>query len=312
MTNTMQAVQIHRYGDTDALSVEDIPVPELQSGFVLVKVHAAAVNPVDWKIRKGYLDGMLGHELPLTLGWDLAGEVAAVADDVNDWKVGDAVYSRPNISLNGSQAEYILVKADELAAKPASLNWQEAAAVPLAALTAWQALIDAANIQPGHKVLIHAGAGGVGSFAIQLAKAKGAYVMTTASTRNIEFLQSLGADEVIDYTQQNFSELRDIDIVFDTMGGEIQAQSWQVLKTGGFLVSIVDTPDEDTAKQHQVQSAFVFVQPDREQLTELATLIDAGKLKVNIDSVYELADIAAAHQRSESGRARGKIIIQVS
>ncbi len=310
MTNkTMQAVQINRYGNADVLSLNTIAVPELDANQVLVKVKAAAVNPVDWKVREGYLEEMMGHELPLILGWDLAGEIAATGADVTAWSVGDAVYSRPDLARNGAYAEYIAIDANEIAAKPASLSWEESAAVPLTSLTAWQALHDAAQLKAGDKVLIHAGSGGVGVFAIQLAKAVGAYVLTTCSAKNIDFVKSLGADEVLDYREQDFSELRDIDVVFDTMGGEILSNSWQVLKKGGVLVSIVETPSEDIAKKHGVSSTFVFVQPNHDQLSDIAALIDDGKLTVHIDSTFALADVKQAHARSETGRARGKIIL---
>lgn len=311
MNQTMNAVRQTTYGDHQVLAYETAPVPMIAADDVLIKVHATAVNPVDWKIREGYLQSMLSYDMPLTLGWDVAGEIVAVGAQVSDWQVGDAIYSRPDISRQGAYAEYVAVRASEIAKKPASLNWQEAAAVPLAALTAWQALFQFANLQAGEKVLIHAGAGGVGLFALQLAQWRGAEVWTTTSTKNIDFVKAHGADHVIDYTQQDFAELRDFDVVFDTLGGDVLAKSWQVLKAGGRLVSICDTPDADTAAQHQVTAHFCLVQPNAEQLTELAVLLDAGTVKVVIDSVFPLADAAKAHQRSESGRARGKIVLQV-
>ncbi len=309
---TMQAVQIHQYGSSEVLSLNTIDVPTVVGNDVLVKIHASAVNPVDWKIREGYLEGILKHELPLTLGWDVAGEIVAIGEQVSGWSIGDAIYSRPNLARNGTYAEYSAIDATEIATKPKSLSWQEAAAVPLAALTAWQALHETAQLKASDKVLIHAGAGGVGIFAIQLAKACGAHVITTCSARNVDFMKSLGADEVIDYQQQDFSEWRGIDVILDTMGGDIQAKSWQVLKKGGYLVSIVDTPSEERAKQYGVSSAFVFVQPNRKQLDQITKLIDTGKIKVYIDSVYSLATVREAQERSQSRRARGKIILQIS
>lgn len=311
-TKMMQAVRQHAYGSLEVLVYETAPLPTLAADDVLVKVHAAAVNPVDWKIREGYLQSMLTYEMPLTLGWDVAGKIVALGAAVTDWQVGDAIYSRPDISRQGAYAEYVAVRASEIAKKPASLNWQEAAAVPLAALTAWQALFEFGQLQAGEKVLIHAGAGGVGLFALQLAKWRGAEVWTTTSTKNIDFVRAHGADQVIDYTQQDFAELRDFDLVFDTLGGDVLANSWQVLKVGGRLVSICDTPDADTAAKHQVSAHFCFVQPNAAQLNELTVLLDAGIVKVVIDSVFPLAEVAKAHERSESGRARGKIVLQVS
>lgn len=309
---TQKAVRIHAFGGLDKLVYEDAPVPAISADDVLVKVHAASVNPVDWKIREGYLKDFIPHQLPLTLGWDFAGEVVAVGEQVKNWKVGDAVYARPDLGRNGSYAEYIAVRGSEIARKPQSLNWQQAAAVPLTALTAWQALYEIANLKAGERVLIQAGAGGVGSFAIQLAKLRGAHVYTTASSRNIELLKSLGADEVVDYTSRDFSQLRDLDVVFDTLGGDALDKSWQTLKRGGRLVSIVSNPDAQTAEQHGVTPLFCFVQPSESQLTELAALIDGDKLQLVIDSVYELKDAAKALEKSQTGHARGKIVIQVS
>ena len=310
--NTQKAVRIHQYGNAEVLSYEDAPMPVIKADEVLVKIHASSINPVDWKVREGYLKDFIPHTFPLTLGWDFAGEIVAVGSDVSNWNVGAAVYARPDIARDGAYAEYIAVRANEIAAKPASINWQEAAAVPLVALTAWQSLYEGANIQAGERVLIHAGAGGVGTFAIQLAKLRGAHVITTTSTKNVELVKTLGADEVIDYTQQDFSTLRDIDVVFDTMGGEILDKSWQTLKRGGRLVSIISQPSEEAAALVGATPLFCFVQPSATQLQALAELIDAGKIQIIIDSVYALKDIAAAHAKSESGRTRGKIVIQVS
>jgi len=312
MTNTQKAVRIHSYGNASVLAYEDAPIPTVTGEDVLVKIHATSINPVDWKVREGYLKDFIPHKLPLILGWDLAGEIVAMGEQVKDWNVGDAVYSRPDIARDGTYAEYIAVRASELAHKPTSINWQQAAAVPLTALTAWQSLYEAANVKAGERVLVHAGSGGVGTFAIQLAKLRGAYVYTTASTRNVDLLKSLGADEVIDYTKSDFSTQRDLDVVFDTLGGDVLDKSWQTLKRGGRLVSIISNPDVQTAEQHGVTPLFCFVQPSAAQLLELASLIDAGKIQVVIDSVFPLKDIAQAHEKSESGHSRGKIVIQVS
>lgn len=308
----MRAVTISNYGGQDQLKLVEIDVPAISPTDVLVKVHAASVNPVDWKIREGYLAEMLPHTLPLTLGWDFSGEVVAVGETVTDWAVGDLVYSRPEIVRNGSYADYIAVAANEIATKPQSLNHQFAAAVPLVTLTAWQALYDLAQVKEGDKVLIHAGAGGVGIAAIQLAKLKGAYVYTTASERNVELLKDLGADEVINYKTEDFSTLKDIDVVFDTMGGDVLDNSWGTLKKGGYLVSIVQPPEEEKAKALGVNAEFCFVQPNAAQLGEIGALIDDGKIKVLIDSVYRLDEVAQAHQKSEAGHAQGKIVIQVA
>ncbi|MEM8593662.1 MAG: NADP-dependent oxidoreductase [Pseudomonadota bacterium] len=311
MAELMKAIQINEFGDRSVLTLNNIPIPTPNDNDVLVKVKAAAVNPVDWKIREGYLNELLPHTLPLTLGWDVAGEVVALGAQVTDLSIGDAVYSRPDIMKNGSYADYICTDASEVALKPKTFSWQKAAGIPLAALTAWQSL-DALNLTSGDRVLIHAGSGAVGQFAIQLAKQRGATVYTTTSSRNTELVLSLGADHPIDYQTADFSELRDLDAVFDTIGGDTLANSWITLKKGGRLVSITDTPDPDIAAQHGVNANFCFVLPNRDQLTQLAELADAGKLVVNIDSEFSLEHIAQAHERSESGRAQGKIIINVS
>lgn len=312
MTSTMKAVQIHAFGGREVLELNDIAIPEAKQGEVLIKIHAASVNPVDWKIRQGYLQPLLNHALPLTMGWDVSGEVVAVGGGVIHLKVGDEVYSRPNIANNGSYAEYMTASAEEVALKPKSLTWQEAAGVPLAGLTAWQGLYELANIEAGEQVLIHGGSGAVGQFAIQLAKLRGATVYTTTSARNTDLVLSLGADHAIDYQQVDFSELRDMDVVLDTIGGEVQDKSWKTIKPGGRLLSIVQTPDEAVAASHGVTASFYFIEPDRSQLEEMARLADAGKLVVNIDSEFSLDQVADAHERSESGRAQGKIIINVA
>ena len=309
----MKAVQIKEFGDRSVLELNDnVVIPTPRENEVLIKVKSAAVNPVDWKIREGYLQDMLNHTLPLTLGWDVSGEVVVAGDQVTHLKVGDAVYSRPEISKNGSYAEYMTVVADEVAIKPKSLSWQEAAGVPLAALTAWQALYEITKLKAGERVLIHAGSGAVGQFAIQLAKLRGATVYTTTSLKNTDLVLDLGADQVIDYHNEDFSELKELDVVFDTIGGDTLAKSWKTLKKGGRLVSVAENPDEATATKHGVTASFLFVQPNREQLEKLAEFADAGKLKVNIDSEFGLDQVAEAHERSETGRAQGKIIINVS
>lgn len=312
MNNLMKAVQIKDFGSRSVLELNDIAIPTPTENEVLIKVKSASVNPVDWKIREGYLQPMLNHTLPLTLGWDVSGEVAVIGAKVNSLKVGDAVYSRPDIAKSGSYAEYQTVAASEVALKPRSLTWQEAAGVPLAALTAWQSLYDLAKLEAGERVLIHAGSGAVGQFAIQLAKLRGAYVYTTTSSKNTGLVMSLGADQSIDYHQEDFSELKDIDVVFDTIGGETQTNSWKTLKKGGRLVSITDNPDEAIAAKYGVSAFFCFVQPNRAQLEKLAEFADAGQLTVNIDSEFGLDQVEEAHERSETGRAQGKIIINVS
>ncbi|MGF1767325.1 NADP-dependent oxidoreductase [Enterovibrio makurazakiensis] len=312
MSNVMKAVQINNFGGRDVLALNTVEIPAPRANEVLIKVRAASVNPVDWKIREGYLQPLLNHTLPLTLGWDVSGEVVAIGENVTSLVVGDSVYSRPEIANNGTYAEYVTVAADEVAIKPDSLSWQEAAGVPLAALTAWQALDEYVQLKAGECVLIHGGSGAVGQFAIQFAKLRGATVYTTTSSRNSELVLGLGADHVIDYREVDFSTLKDLDVVFDTIGGETQDNSFKTLKSGGRLVSIAKSPEENKAAEFGVKASFCFVQPNRAQLEKLATLADAGQLTVNIDSEFTLDQVAEAHARSETGRAQGKIIINVS
>lgn len=308
----MKAIRIHQFGGTEVLRYEDSPQPVPGADEVLIRVHAAGVNPVDAKIRAGKLQGRVDHTLPLILGWDVAGVIEQTGADVTHFKSGDAVYARPDIARDGAYAEYIVVRASEVALKPESLDFIYAAAVPLSALTAWQSLFVAGDLQPGQTILIHAGAGGVGHYALQLAHWKGAHVITTASARNADFVRALGADDVIDYTSARFEDVvRDIDMVFDTVGGEVQRRSWQVLKRGGILVSILALTVPDEATQRGWRSAYVFVQPSAQQLAQLASLIDAGKLKPHVDNVMVLSDAAKAHILIQGGHARGKIVLNV-
>lgn len=308
----MKAFRIHEYGNVDVLKMDEVSIPEIEKDEVLIKVYATSVNPVDWKIREGYLKGMNLHKLPLTLGWDVSGIIEKTGADVAEFKVGNEVYSRPSIERDGTYAEYIVVKAKEVAFKPKSITFLESATIPLAGITAWEVLVTTANIQEGQRVLIHAASGGVGSLAVQIAKAKGCYVIGTTSEKNLDFVKSLGADEVIDYKNQDFSEfLRDIDVVFDTVDGKTQNDSWKVLKEGGILVSVTNKPNADLAKEHKVRSAFVFIQPNVPVLNELTKLIDSGKLKPVVGSVFNFSDTKKAQDLSQSGRARGKIAIKV-
>ncbi len=310
--NTMKAVRIHKYDGPEVLKYEQAPLPEPGPGEVRVRVHAAGVNPVDWKIREGYFKGRMNHALPLILGWDLSGVVEATGSAVERLKKDDEVYSRPDIARDGAYAEFIVVREAEVALKPKSIDHIHAAGVPLAALTAWQSLFDAGGLRAGQKVLIHAAAGGVGSFAVQLAKWKGAYVIGTASSRNQEFVQNLGANETIDYQNTRFEDVvRDVDVVFDTIGGDTQQRSWKVLKKGGILVSIVGSPSMENAIARGVRQAAVFVQPSGAQLTELAKLIDSGKLRPFVETVLPLAEARRAQELSQTGHTRGKIILQL-
>ena len=278
-----------------------------------MKVHAAAVNPVDWKIRENGGE-RFGLELPIILGGDIAGIVEEVGVDVKNFKQGDAIYGMTVTGgFSGGYAEYALAKADAIAPKPESISFEEAAALPIAALTAWQSTFDLANLQNGQRILITGASGGVGSFAVQFAKAKGAFVIGTASGRNEEFVRSLGADEFVDYTKQNFEEVvKDVDVVFDTVGGDTQERAFQTLKKGGFLATSAGTPSAEKAEEFGVEAEFVFCKPNASQLIEINGLIDDGKLKIHIETILPLTEVKRAHQLSQSGRTRGKIVLTVN
>jgi len=309
---TMKAVRIHTYGGPEVLKFEDAPRPEPAPGEVLIKVNAAGVNPIDWKIRAGYLKDHRPYFFPLILGWDVSGIIEANGLDGTRFKNGDEVYARSDIARNGAYAQYIVAKQVEVAQKPKLIDHIRAAAIPLAALTAWQALFDAAGLSAGQKVLIHGAAGGVGSFAVQLAKWKGTHVIGTASARNQAFIQELGADESIDYTKTRFDDVvRDVDVVFDTVAGQTQTRSWKVLKKGGILVSIASPPSAEDAVRNGVRQAFVFMVPNASQLTEIAKLVDSGKLKPVVETVLPLSEARRAHELSQTGHTRGKIVLQV-
>lgn len=307
----MKAIVINAYGNEDVLDYVDVERPEPKAGEVLVKVHVAAVNPADWKIRDG-MGERFGFKLPLILGGDIAGTVEEVGDDVEIFKKGDAVYGMTLSSLSGGYAEYAVAKAIAIAPKPESIDFEEAAAIPIGALTAWQAMFDLANLSSGQRILITGASGGVGSMAVQFAKAKGAFVIGTASGKNEQFVRDLGADEFVDYTRQPFEEIvKDVDVVFDTVGGDTLERAFQTLKKGGFLVTSAQTPSEEKAKEFGTEAAFVFCKPNAGQLTEINRLIEEGKLKIYIETVLPLTEVKKAHQLSQSGRTRGKIVLQV-
>jgi NADPH:quinone reductase-like Zn-dependent oxidoreductase len=312
----MKAIRIHNYGGPEVLQYEDAPRPKPQAGEVLVRVHAAGVNPIDWKVREGHMKDFWPHKLPLIPGWDLSGVVEEVGPGpaaAGRFKKGDEVYSVPDVSRDGAYAEYIVVRESELALKPKSLHHVRAAAVPLAALTAWQALFDAGQLVSGQRVLIHGGSGGVGHVAVQLAKWKGAHVLATASTKNQELLREIGVDEPIDYTKQKFEDVaRDVDLVLDLIGGETQERSWSVLKKGGVLLSLVQPPSVEKAKALGVRAAFVAGHPNGAQLAEIAKIIDAGQLAPVIDRILPLSEVRRAHELSKSGHTRGKIVLRIS
>jgi NADPH:quinone reductase-like Zn-dependent oxidoreductase len=309
----VKAIQIHNYGGPEVLKYEDAPRPQPGAGEVLIRVHATSVNPIDWKVRAGYMKDFIPHSFPLIPGWDVSGVIEKIGSKTSRFKKGDEVYSLPDHTRNGAYAEYIVVRESEVALKPKALHHVRAAAVPLAALTAWQALFDTAQLQPRQCVLIHGAAGGVGHFAVQLAKWKGAYVIGTASAKNHEMLCELGVDELIDYTTQRFEDVaRNIDVVLDTIGGETQERSWQVLKKGGILVSLVQPPSEKKAKEHGVRGIMLGARANGQELAEIAKIIDAGKLAPVIDRILPLSEARRAHELSQSNHTRGKIVLRVT
>ena len=296
------------------LRFEDAPRPTPDSGELLIRVHAASVNAIDWKVRAGYLKDVFPLPLPFIPGWDVSGIVEAVGSGVTKFKKDDEVYARPDgaRSGQGAYAEYVVVEETEAALKPKSIDHVHAAAIPVVGLTAWQAQFDTAALNKGQRVLIHGAAGGVGSFAMQLAKWKGAHVIGTASGRNQVFLREWGVDEPLDYEKTRFEDVvHDVDVVLDTLGGDTQNRSWKVLKKGGILVSIVSPPSAEEAAKHGVRSAF-FSHPSSSQLSEIAKLVDAGKLKPVVETVLPLSDARRAHELNETGHARGKIVLKVA
>ncbi|MBO0449499.1 NADP-dependent oxidoreductase [Enterococcus sp. MJM12] len=307
-----RAIVINQYGGSEGLQEENVKLPALKEDQVLVQVQATSINPIDWKLREGYLQQMFDWEFPIILGWDVAGIISAVGENVTDWQIGDRVFARPATTRFGTYADYAIVDTNLLAKIPANISFEAAAATPLAALTAYQGLFNHGHLQKGEKVLIHAGAGGVGTYAIQLAKAQGAEVFTTASKKNHELLYRLGADKVIDYHEENFAEaFSDLDLVLDTMGGKIQEDSVKVLKNGGRLVTVlgISNPDLMTAKNIFAQA--IWLEPNGKELAQLANWMQAGQLESVIGAQFPLtaAGVKSAHELSATHHAVGKIVL---
>jgi NADPH:quinone reductase-like Zn-dependent oxidoreductase len=308
----MKAIQIHEFGGPEVLKFEDAPKPKPQRDEVLIKVFATSVNPVDWKIRKGRAKGKFPVKFPLIPGWDVSGEIEEVGSDIVNFRKGDEVYSRPDPTKNGTYAEYVVVKADLVNEKPKSIDHEKAAAVPLAGLTAWQALFDHGNLEKGEKVLIQGASGGVGTFAVQFAKWKGAYVVGTASKKNIDFVKELGADEVIDYENEKFeNKVKDVDLVLDLVGGDVQERSLKIIKNGGRLVTTVQPQNQQEAEEKNIRIEGFLTQSVPEELEQIKQLIDSGKVKPVVSKIMPLKDAAKAQQLSEEGHPRGKIVLQV-
>ncbi|OJH16136.1 NADPH:quinone reductase [Bacillus obstructivus] len=331
----MRAMVIDRYGKVP-MRLAEMPTPEIGEYEVLAEIHAASINPIDFKLRDGKVKLLVKYKMPLILGNDFSGVVAKVGAKVTRFKVGDEIYGRPRKSKIGTFAEYIAIHEDDIALKPKNLSFEEAASIPLVGLTSYQALTDILQLQKGQKILIQAGAGGVGTFAIQLAKLMGATVATTASEAGANLVKSLGADEIINYKTEKFEEiLKNYDAVFDTLGGEILEKSFEVIKSGGKIVSVSGLPNARFGKEYgsgffktmlfsmashkltalekkyNVQYTFLFMKPSGEQLRIIANFIETGKIKPIIDRVFPFKDAQKAMEYAESGRAKGKIILKI-
>jgi NADPH:quinone reductase-like Zn-dependent oxidoreductase len=332
----MKAFVLSRYGKTEPVHAVEVPEPEMRSDDVLVEIHAASVNPVDFKIRNGEAKPLLPYKMPLVMGSDLAGVVVSCGPNVAGFKPGDEVYARADKDRIGTFAEMIAVNEKAVAKKPRTLDMVQAAAVPLVGLTAWQALVEMAQVQPGQRVLIHAGSGGVGTIAIQVAKHLGAIVTTTTSTANVEWVKNLGADVVIDYKKDDFETIvHDYDVAFDTLGGETLKKSLPVIKPGGKVISVAGPPEPEfareyglnwvvtqairvlsfqirrKAKRRQVTYSFLFMKPSGSQLSELGSLIDSGAIRPVVDRVFPFQSTQEALAYVEEGRAKGKVVVQI-
>ena len=332
----MKAFIVDRYGSKDGVRAGEMPDPELREDDVLVQIHAAGVNLLDSKIRDGEFKRFLPYRFPLILGNEVAGVVVRVGSRVQRFKPGDEVYARPDDDRIGAFAEFIAIQEDAVAKKPKNLTMEEAASIPLVGLTAWQVLVERANLKTGQKVLIHAGSGGVGTVAIQLAKHLGAIVATTTSTANLEWVKRLGADMVIDYRKDDFENiLQDYDVVLNSLGAETLEKSLRVLKPGGKLISISGPPDPDfaqdrglswivrlamrllsyrirnKAKRHHVSYSFLFMRASGDQLREIGSLIDSGIIRPVMDRVFPFESTKEAMAYVETGRAKGKVVVKV-
>ena len=318
LTKTMKAITISNYGDTEVLKLEEVSKPKPNGREILIKVYATSINPVDYKIRSGGIQR--GVDFPQILGFDVSGVVEEIGNLVTDLKVGDEVFYLPRIiGWQGAYSEYHLVEESIVAKKPLNLSHPEAASIPLVGCTSWDALIERAQIKLGETVLIHAGAGGVGSFAIQLAKACGCYVFSTCSNKNLDFVKNLGADRVIDYKNEDFVKIImnetnniGVDVVFDTIGGETLTKNIEATRHFGRISTIVRAPANlDKASFKNITIHHVFVQSGRHKLDEIRKLIEREQIKPVIDSIIELKDIPKAHEKIEKGGVRGKIVVKI-
>lgn len=306
----MHAAVITEYGNEP--EVIDVEVPELPADSVMVEVHASAINPIDWIIMSGAMKEMLPYALPWIVGYDVAGTITEVGGDVTHLKVGDDVFGRADGTQAATMAEFAAIKESDLAVQANSITHQQSAGIPLAGLTAWQALFEHGALESGQRVLIHAGSGGVGTLAIQFAKHAGAWVATTASARNRELVMSLGADQFVDYSTEDFADVVEpCDLVLDMVGGETLTKSFDVVKRGGRVVSIKEQAPDGLAAAKGVAFAQFFMHPDSDALTTIAGLIDDGTVRPVVDSVFPLDQVAAAFLHAEEGHPTGKVIIAV-
>jgi alcohol dehydrogenase len=312
----MKSVEMNGYGNSEVIQVnQNATAPNVPStGRVLVKVAAAGINPFDWKIREGYMQQMIPLKFPTTPGGDFSGVVEKVGAQVSGVQQGDEVYGQASVLTGGSGAfaERALANADTIAYKPKSLNNKEAAGLPVVGVSAWQALVEDIGLQNGQKVLIHGGAGGIGSIAIQLAKYLGAHVATTVRANDMQYAKELGADETIDYQTQNFDQLlHDYDAVYDTVGGETYARSFKVLKKGGIIVSMLEQPNQELMNQFGVRAVLRMVQVSRERLTKLAQWVDQNNIRVNVDRTFLLEEAGKALDYQKEEHPRGKVVLEV-
>jgi NADPH:quinone reductase-like Zn-dependent oxidoreductase len=313
----MKAAQIKGYGSSDEVIEinKDAPAPnDPSAGKVLVKIKAAGINPVDWKIREGYMQQMIPLQFPSSLGADFSGVIEKVGQGVSEFRQGDEVYGQASMLSGGSGAfaEMALANADTIAHKPKSLSHPEAAGLPLVGVSAWLALVETISLQKSQKILIHGGAGGIGSVAIQLAKHLGAYVATTVSTNDKQFAKEVGADEIIDYKTQTFEELiGDYDAAFDTVGGETYSRSFKVLKRGGIIVSMLEQPNQELMTQFGVKAIFQFTQINRDRLTKLAQWVDQNNIRVNVDKTFPLEEAGRALDYQRDVHPRGKVVLAI-
>lgn len=308
----MKAARIHTFGGADVLQIDEIDVPTPKPGEVLIRVVASSINPIEWKIRSGAMAKAIGRDPPVTLGWDCSGVVERTGGDGARFRAGDAVMTYPEFGAGGTHAEYVVVKADQVALKPSTISFADAAALPMAGGAAWQCIVAVGAVEAGKRVLIHAASGGVGTIAVQLAKARGAIVYATTSRENLSLVRDLGADEVIDYQSSRFEAVaRDMDLVVDLLGGETQLRSWSTLKPGGLLVGTATPPDQERAKTAGVRTAFIYTPPRGDLLAEIGAMVDAFKIRPVIGQEFGLWDVRKAHALSESGRSRGKIVLHV-